>query len=76
MANLWTRKPIGALEAEAQEQDVQALSAHNGVPLQQILSAINLVARGSGPSSAPAFSFRPDMRRQPMPVPRLSFHSS
>jgi APA family basic amino acid/polyamine antiporter len=48
MAALWARKPIAALEAEAQERDVQALTAHDGVPLKRTLSAVNLVALGIG----------------------------
>jgi APA family basic amino acid/polyamine antiporter len=48
MANLWARKPIAALEAEAAEADVQALTAHNGVPLRRTLSGVHLVALGIG----------------------------
>jgi APA family basic amino acid/polyamine antiporter len=48
MAALWARKPIAALEAEAQERDVQALTAHDGVPLKRTLSVVNLVALGIG----------------------------
>jgi APA family basic amino acid/polyamine antiporter len=48
MANLWVRKPIATLEAEAREPDVQELTTHDGVPLRRMLSAINLVALGIG----------------------------
>ena len=48
MAALWARKPIAALEAEAQERDVQALTTHDGVPLRRTLSATSLVALGIG----------------------------
>jgi APA family basic amino acid/polyamine antiporter len=48
MANLWARKPIAVLQAEAQERDVQALTTHGGIPLKRTLSALNLVALGIG----------------------------
>jgi APA family basic amino acid/polyamine antiporter len=48
MANIWVRKPIAALEAEAAEPQVQALITHDGVPLKRTLSALNLVALGIG----------------------------
>src|SRR5438067_12999749 len=48
MVNLWARKPIAMLEAEAAEPEVQALVTHDGLPLKRTLSAINLVALGIG----------------------------
>src|SRR5579871_4808746 len=48
MTNLWARKPIAVLEAEAQEKDVQIMTTHDGVPLKRTLSAINLVSLGIG----------------------------
>jgi APA family basic amino acid/polyamine antiporter len=48
MARIWARKPIAALEVEAADPEVQALTAHNGVPLKRTLSALNLVALGIG----------------------------
>ena len=48
MPNLWARKSIAMLEAEAGERDVQALTTHDGVPLKRTLSAVNLVALGIG----------------------------
>jgi basic amino acid/polyamine antiporter, APA family len=48
MANLWSRKPIAALQAEAEASDAQALTRHDGVPLKRTLSAFNLVALGIG----------------------------
>jgi len=48
MANIWARKSIALLEAEAEEPEVQALTTHTGVPLKRTLSAINLVALGVG----------------------------
>ena len=48
MPNLWARKSIATLEAEAEERDVQALTTHDGVPLKRTLSAVNLVALGIG----------------------------
>src|SRR5579872_6195001 len=48
MANIWARKSLSALKAEAEEPEVQALTTHNGVPLKRTLSALNLVALGIG----------------------------
>src|SRR5271156_3472474 len=48
MANIWVRKPLAVLLAEAEEPEVQALTTHDGVPLKRTLSAINLVALGIG----------------------------
>ncbi len=48
MANIWARKSIAALEAEAAEPEVQALTTHDGVPLKRTLSAVNLVSLGVG----------------------------
>jgi APA family basic amino acid/polyamine antiporter len=48
MANLWARKSIATLEAEAAEPEAQALTTHDGVPLRRTLSALNLVALGIG----------------------------
>jgi basic amino acid/polyamine antiporter, APA family len=48
MASIWLRKPIATLEAEAAEADVQAMTAHDGVPLKRSLSALNLVSLGIG----------------------------
>jgi hypothetical protein len=39
------RKPIMALEAEAEEPEMQALTAHDGVPLKR---TVNLVSLGIG----------------------------
>jgi basic amino acid/polyamine antiporter, APA family len=48
MANIWVRKSIATLEAEAFEPDVQAMTTHDGVPLKRSLSALNLVSLGIG----------------------------
>jgi len=48
MVDIWARKPIAALEAEAAEPQVQALTTHDGVPLKRTLSALNLMALGIG----------------------------
>jgi APA family basic amino acid/polyamine antiporter len=48
MAHLWAKKPIGLLQAEAENRDVQALLAHDGVPLNRTLSALDLIALGIG----------------------------
>jgi hypothetical protein len=60
MAKIWKRKSIAALEAEAAEPEVQALTTHDGVPLKRSLSAVNLVS-ASAQSSAPASSCSPGM---------------
>ena len=48
MANIWARKSLAALEAEAGDPQVQALTTHDGVPLKRTLSALNLVSLGVG----------------------------
>jgi basic amino acid/polyamine antiporter, APA family len=48
MANIWLRKSIAALETEADETDVQAMTTHDGVPLKRSLSALTLVSLGIG----------------------------
>jgi basic amino acid/polyamine antiporter, APA family len=48
MANIWARKSIATLQAQAAEADVQALTMGDGVPLKRSLSAVNLVALGIG----------------------------
>ncbi|HEY2136605.1 MAG TPA: amino acid permease [Xanthobacteraceae bacterium] len=48
MASLWGKKSIAALQAEAEDPEVQSLTTHNGVPLRRTLSAFNLVALGIG----------------------------
>src|SRR6201987_850788 len=48
MTNIWVRKPLSVLLAEAEEPEVQALTTHDGVPLKRTLSAVDLVALGIG----------------------------
>jgi basic amino acid/polyamine antiporter, APA family len=48
MANIWAKKPIAVLKAEAEETDVQALTTHGGVPLKRTLSVASLVSLGIG----------------------------
>jgi basic amino acid/polyamine antiporter, APA family len=48
MPNLWARKTVATLQAEAKEPNVQALIAHGGVPLKRTLFAVDLVALGIG----------------------------
>jgi basic amino acid/polyamine antiporter, APA family len=48
MTQFLVRKSIAALEAEAEQPEVQALVTHDGVPLKRSLSATNLVALGIG----------------------------
>jgi APA family basic amino acid/polyamine antiporter len=48
MTQLLARKPIAALQAEAEEREVQALTTHGGVPLKRTLTATQLVALGIG----------------------------
>jgi hypothetical protein len=38
MTQLLARKPIAALQAEAEEREVQALTAHGAVPLKRTLT--------------------------------------
>jgi basic amino acid/polyamine antiporter, APA family len=48
MTDIWLRKPIAVLEAEAAEPERQSLATHDGVPLKRSLSALNLVLLGIG----------------------------
>jgi APA family basic amino acid/polyamine antiporter len=48
MSTIWARKPIAVLKAEAQESDVQALTAHDGVPLKRTLTGLSLISLGIG----------------------------
>jgi APA family basic amino acid/polyamine antiporter len=48
MANIWVRKSVAALEADAADPEVQALTAHNGIPLKRTLTAVNLASLGVG----------------------------
>jgi APA family basic amino acid/polyamine antiporter len=48
MTNIWARKSIEALQAEAEDPQVQALTTHDGVPLKRTLSALNLMSLGVG----------------------------
>jgi basic amino acid/polyamine antiporter, APA family len=48
MARIWVRKSIPALQAEAEDPEVQSLTTHDGVPLKRSLSAISLVSLGIG----------------------------
>src|ERR1700744_4299407 len=48
MANIWARKSIKALQAEAAEPETQALVTHGEVPLRRTLSAWSLIAIGIG----------------------------
>jgi basic amino acid/polyamine antiporter, APA family len=48
MTNLWSRKSIAKLNAEAGAADVQAVTTQYGPPLRRTLSAVNLVSLGVG----------------------------
>jgi basic amino acid/polyamine antiporter, APA family len=48
MTNIWLRKPIAVLEAEAAESEVETPTKDGGVPLKRSLSAANLVSLGIG----------------------------
>src|SRR3954447_13979253 len=54
MTNLWARKSIAALRAEAEERDVQALTTHGGIPLKRTLSATSLSPIRSRSASMPS----------------------
>jgi len=47
-AKIWARKSIAALEAQAAEPEMAALTAHDGPAFKRSLSAVNLVALGIG----------------------------
>jgi basic amino acid/polyamine antiporter, APA family len=47
-AQIWVRKSLAVLAAEAAEPEVEALTAHDGVPFKRSLSALNLVTLGIG----------------------------
>jgi len=48
MVNILVRKSVAALEADAADPEVQALTAHNGIPLKRTLTAVNLASLGVG----------------------------
>ena len=48
MANIFVRKSIAMLQAEAEETEVQALMTHGGVPLKRTLSVWSILALGVG----------------------------
>ena len=48
MANIFVRKSIAMLQAEAAETEVQALTTHGGVPLKRTLSVWSILALGIG----------------------------
>ena len=48
MGNIFARKSIEALKAEAEETEVQALVTHGGVPLKRTLSVWSLISLGIG----------------------------
>jgi basic amino acid/polyamine antiporter, APA family len=48
VARILARKSLAALQSEAGDPEVQALTTHGGVPLKRTLSATNLVALGIG----------------------------
>jgi len=48
MANIWVRKSVAALQAEAEESETTAAELRGRVPLRRTLSALNLLALGIG----------------------------
>ncbi|MFZ3228171.1 MAG: amino acid permease, partial [Xanthobacteraceae bacterium] len=48
MPRFLIRKSIAALQAEVADSEIQALIAHDGVPLKRSLTAIHVVGLGIG----------------------------
>src|SRR4051794_19166510 len=48
VSNIFARKSMAVLKAEAEETEVQALLTHGGVPLKRTLSAWSLISLGIG----------------------------
>ena len=48
VSNIFARKSMAVLKAEAEETEVQALVTHGGVPLKRTLSAWSLISLGIG----------------------------
>jgi basic amino acid/polyamine antiporter, APA family len=48
VANIFVRKSIATLQAEAEETEIQALTTHDGVPLKRTLSVWSILALGVG----------------------------
>jgi APA family basic amino acid/polyamine antiporter len=48
VSNIFARKSMAVLKAEAEETEVQALITHGGVPLKRTLSAWSLISLGIG----------------------------
>src|SRR5262249_43535501 len=48
MTNLWARKSMATIEAEAPDPDAQTLAPNDRIPLRRCLSALNLVNLGIG----------------------------
>ena len=48
MPEIWNKKPIAVLQAEAAEVEIQELMTHGSVPLKRTLSAMSLTALGIG----------------------------
>jgi hypothetical protein len=44
VSNIFARKSMAVLKAEAEETEVQALVTHGGVPLKRTLSAWSLIS--------------------------------
>ena len=48
VANIFVRKSIATLQAEAEETEIQALTTHGGMPLKRTLSVWSILALGIG----------------------------
>ena len=48
VVNIFVRKSIATLQAEAEETEIQALTTHDGVPLKRTLSVWSILALGVG----------------------------
>jgi hypothetical protein len=75
VSNIFARKSMAVLKAEAEETEAQALVTHGGLPLKRTLSAWSLISLGIGCIIGAASSCSPAMLLPPMPVRQSHFPS-